>query len=175
MSILRLKKVNSDKINTPEGFKKAYDTYSDKLFGMCIKRVGHVDIAKDIVQEVFKSLWEKRNTLKPDGSLENYLITATKYKLIDYYRRTQRNQTVEIRETELSTDTSFEEKLVFEEVKHKAINAIRSLPSKAREVFLLSRNHGLTNKQIAIQLSISEKTVEYHMSRALKVMKHHLK
>lgn len=153
----------------------AYEFYSGKLFGLCIKRVGQAEIAQDIVQEVFKSLWEKRHTLKVEGSLENYLITATKYKLIDHYRKARQNQLVELQGTELLKDNSLEENLVFEDVKQKALRTIRHVPSKAREVFLLSRNHGMTNKQIALQLSISEKTVEYHMSKALKLMRQQLR
>ena len=97
------------------------------------------------------------------------MIKLAKFKLIDGYRNNKRREklyaSVEIDKTPVPTP---EDHLVFESTKNTILNAFKALPKKAQKIFFLSRKKGWTNKEIAHNLRISEKTVEYHIKNSLK-------
>ncbi|MEM9529184.1 MAG: sigma factor, partial [Bacteroidota bacterium] len=74
-------------ITTLAGYRQAYDAYAPLMFGICLNKIGEEAVAEDIIQEIFSSLWEKRFRLQLKQSLRGYLIRATKYKIVDYYRQ----------------------------------------------------------------------------------------
>ncbi|WP_417885755.1 RNA polymerase sigma factor [Zunongwangia sp.] len=129
-------------------------------------------LAEDIVQHSFMKLWEKRTFLDPQGSLKTFLFTITHNRFIDLYRKDKKQvyltDTIYI-ETVLETEELNEENLKprLEQID----KAIENLPQKCREVFLLKRENNLKNKEIAEYLEISIKTVEYHISRGLRIIR----
>ncbi|MFH7010386.1 RNA polymerase sigma factor [Flavobacterium sp. FlaQc-52] len=160
-------------INSESAFKLAYLRYSAKVYGVCIHKVQSKEDAEEIVQDVFRSAWENREKFKTGEPLENYLIKAAKYKLIDYYRKQQvKNQHLTIvSETAETSNNSTEDHMRFTDLKETVFSALHKLPSKTKEIFWMSRKKGLTNKEIAAELKVSEKTIEYHISSALKKFK----
>ena len=153
----------------PVGLKLLYEQYSSKLYKYCLSYSKNEERAKEVVQEVFVTLWEKRDSITIEGELEAYLIKLAKFKLIDGYRNNKRREklyaSVEIDKTPVPTP---EDHLVFESTKNTILNAFKALPKKAQKIFFLSRKKGWTNKEIAHNLRISEKTVEYHIKNSLK-------
>ncbi|MCL6220898.1 RNA polymerase sigma factor [Zunongwangia pacifica] len=129
-------------------------------------------LAEDIVQHSFMKLWEKRTFLDPQASLKTFLFTITHNRFIDLYRKDKKQvyltDTIYM-ETVLETEELNEENLKprLEQID----KAIESLPKKCREVFLLKREHNLKNREIAEYLGISIKTVEDHISRALRIIR----
>lgn len=138
-----------------------------------MKYVGDLDEAKGLVHEVFVSVWEKFDSLSPDLNFNSYLYTAVRNRSLNYIRDRKKIVMLEnVAEHEMS-DTS--DTMVAAELETEIEIAIQSLPEKCREVFEMNRREGLKYAQIAEKLGISVKTVEAQMSKALAVLREHLK
>ncbi|MEM8506993.1 MAG: RNA polymerase sigma-70 factor [Bacteroidota bacterium] len=153
----------------PIGLKLIYEQYAPKLYNYALRFSKDEQMAKEVVQEVFVTLWEKRDSITIEGNLEAYLVKLAKFKLIDHHRKIKRLEklyaSVKVNESEALTP---EDHLAYEGTKATIFNIFKGLPKKAQRIFLLSRKAGMTNKEIATNLNISEKTVEYHIKKSLK-------
>lgn len=128
------------------------------------------DLAQDVVQTAFVNAWEKREQLMDSEHPERWLLRVVKNKSIDRLRKGKR--LVEMEEEMLEQpDTSTNEEDSKADLLNHAYWAISQLPEKTRAVFLLSRQQGLTYKEIAEEMGISPKTVENQMSRALRLLR----
>jgi RNA polymerase sigma-70 factor (family 1) len=124
----------------------------------------------DIVQEVFIWLWEKRKDVHVQTSLGAYLKAAIKYKTANYIRSGKIKDSFfqKIATLPVSPSLSTSDELEIKELKAIIQHAVSHLPDKCRQVFQLSRNENLSNREIALRLGISEKTVENQMTIALR-------
>jgi RNA polymerase sigma-70 factor, ECF subfamily len=141
-----------------------------------IRYVRDLEIAKEIVQEAFIGLWEKRETFDSGKSLNPYLSVAIKNKCLNYLRDNKRfNVNLIIEETAV-VSMSYEPEDVFagKDLQEAIDRALNELLEKCREVFTLNRYEDLKYGEIAIKLQISLKTVESHMSKALRHMRNSL-
>ena len=138
-----------------------------------MKYVRDSDDAKGIVHEVYVGFWEKFESLPADTNYRSYLYTAVRNRCLNHIRDKKKHLTLDaVWEHEIITENTETET----EELSKAIDAgIESLPEKCREVFELNRIEGLKYAQIAEKLGISIKTVEAQMSKALSVLRDHLK
>ncbi|MEM9327355.1 MAG: RNA polymerase sigma-70 factor [Bacteroidota bacterium] len=161
---------------TPEGFEQIYRLHWKKLFGICLYQVQDEELAKEIIQDIFKSLWERRSKLEINSSLEAYLIRAVKLEVMDYFR-TKANHDQHlmhvVAETVHEEDTT-EQTLDLQELNETMEVLIEQLPAQCKRVFELSRQVGLKNREIAAELLISEKAVEYHITKALNHLRSNL-
>lgn len=134
------------------------------------------DLAKEIVQESFVNLWEKRDTIDPSGSLKSYLSTTVKNRCINYLRDHKKFDRSLIEFEGLNPYNNYMEQdhLIAEELKTKIEEATNELPEKCREIFLKNRYEHMKYQEIADELKISIKTVEAQMSKALKHMREKL-
>lgn len=131
--------------------------------------------ARDLVQDVFVKFWNDRENSTIRFSIRSYLFTSVKNRCIDHLRKKERNIKVqEITNEEAFTDELFES-FVFSELEALFNKSLEKLPDRCREVFELSRFQGLKNREIAVKLGISEKTVENQMTKALHILKTELK
>jgi RNA polymerase sigma-70 factor, ECF subfamily len=155
-----------DKIN----FEKLFNELYPALCRCAIQFVRIPEIAEDIVQEQFVDLWEKRESLIIHTSLKAYLYKSVKNKSIDYLR--SKFAKIQFVQEEFSHNLREESnplKIMEEQELDSAITeAIEELPEKCYTVFSLSRFGDLTNRQIAEELRISEKTVENQITIAIK-------
>ena len=131
--------------------------------------------AEEVVQDVFLELWRRRDTLTLESSLRAYLFQATRNRALNYLRR----QRVEARGEATIAAAMPSPEAADSEAREGELNvaiqaAIAGLPDRCREVFELSRVHGLKYSEIATQLGISVKTVEAQMGKALRVMREKL-
>jgi RNA polymerase sigma-70 factor (ECF subfamily) len=157
-----------------EAFRVLYKRYVRRVFQVALKKVRSAEIAEDISQQVFLGIWERRQQVKID-SIEAYLSMAVKYRCISYYEsKYAKTAVLDLETVSERVDNSTENTLLYEELKRAIQKAMSLLPPKTREVFQLSRFHSHSNQQIATQLKISEKAVEYHMTQSLKVMRREL-
>lgn len=174
---MRLKKDLNNKwnLNSIKGFKKVYDEFAPKLYGLCLTGTKNQELSEDIVQEVFCKVWEKRHKIDTSLPLENYLITLAKHKMIDHFRKnkTEKNKKSTLRPI-IALETTPEDLAIYNEQKSLALTVLKKFPLKTKRIFLLSRKHGMTNKEIAMELIITEKSVEYHISKALQRLKSNL-
>lgn len=153
-------------------FEEIYDRYWDKLFTVAANKLHYLSEAEEIVQDVFLDLWKRRETLEIN-SLPGYLSVAVKYKVID--RMSKRANQLKYQQHALHTqsleDCSTENRIAYDELKARIGKHVANLPEKCRMVFELSRDEGLTQRQIALQLGIAEKTVESHLGKALRTLR----
>jgi RNA polymerase sigma-70 factor (ECF subfamily) len=157
-------------------FENLFKTYFSALTGFSQTFVYDEDAAKEIVQNVYISLWDKREDLDLKQSLKSYLYTSVRNRSLNYLRDHKKFRS-QLLDDDLSQIEATEESdpLVNEELQEKINQAINLLPAKCKQVFELSRNEGLKYKQIAEQLDISVKTVENQISKALKILREELK
>jgi RNA polymerase sigma-70 factor (ECF subfamily) len=166
--------------NLATGDKKVFNNlvrlYYTSLCRYAIKYVRSEEQAEEIVQDVFLSLWERRGVLMITTSLEAYLHTAVKYRSLNHLKKKLATQEL-ISDYEAyahpSTNNT-EDQIAGNELAHLVTQAIRALPEKCRIIFDLSRNGGLTYREIATELNISPKTVETQISIALRRIKEFL-
>lgn len=135
--------------------------------------VKNKQISEDIVQDVFVKIWKNRERLDIKVSLKSYLYTSAIYKTYDYFRKNKSAITFELLENfnERIQTSNPETKLMDKELHEYLETIINELPEKCRIVFNLSRNEGLSHKEIASKLNISTRTVEGHITKALKILR----
>lgn len=157
--------------------EKAFELlFRSNFKGLCffaLKYVKDFETAKEIVQDAFVILWEKRAGMDTERSVKSYLTTAIHNKCYNYLRD-NRKFNPEIMNLENLVQPGgyeFNDKLVEVELAEEIKQAIEELPEKCRQVFLMSRDGNLKYQEIADKLEISVKTVETHMSKALQHMR----
>lgn len=163
-------------------FKKLFNNYYQPLCHLGRHYLGDEDEAKTVVQEAFVKLWEVRHELESGSNIQNYLFTLVKNNCLNILKRRQilLKHHEKIREKELryqyeSLNRVSDDYLEFKELKEKIDAAIKNLPEHLRVVFELSRFKDMKNREIALELEISQKTVEARMTKALKILREELK
>ncbi len=133
--------------------------------------------AEDIVQDFFVRFWQKLQQILPDDSLKNYFFSSIKNSSLNFLKH-KKIEAKHLKElTYLSNNHfAYNPDLYFAtELQEKIKSSIEKLPDKCREIFIKSRIHGLKNEEIATELNLSKRTVETHISNALKVLRVELK
>jgi len=154
-------------------FSEIYNRYWEVLFRHAYRLIKDKDLAKDIVQEVFVSLWDKIEELDLQFSVNAYLYKSVRNKILNLIEKDKvRNNYLEslavfINSSEAITDYRLRERLLAEKIEME----IAGLPSKMRQIFEMSRKQNLSHKQIAEELSLSDKTVKKQMSNAIKILR----
>lgn len=167
-------------LNQDKGFKSVFDSFYPGLLRFVKEYVKDNQDAEDIMQNVFLILWEKRDSLKPDTNLNAYLFTLAKsqclnylkhLKVVDKYANVRQSEYQENYLNYYAIDKFEPEQIDIESLELMVEKAINDLPEQCRKVFELSRYEGLKYKEIAQRMGISVKTVESHMSNALKTLR----
>ncbi len=161
---------------TEEGYEKVYRAYVKMLCRIAYNQLRDEAVAEGLVHNVFCSLWENRNNLQLEGPIENYLVRAVKLSVMDQIRtQARRRERLESAYANQSAGRPFTaEQVGFNELSRRVEMLVEKLPNQCREVFQLSRYRGLNNREISSSLCIAEKTVESHLSKALKFLRIHL-
>ena len=134
-------------------------------------------VAEEIVQDVLLEFWRRRDRLAPDGSPQAYLFQSTRNRALNHLRHTrvkQRAEPLVITEVTPRNDPSADAQLVEQEITVALREAVSDLPPRCREVFELSRVHGLKYAEIAETLGVSVKAVEAQMGKALRSLRERL-
>lgn len=155
--------------------RELYDRYWNELFQTAYRKIQSREVAEELVQDLFINLWERREALDvkhPQG----YLHTAIRYAVIDYIRLNARQSDfVEFQEAFSSLNyNALEEELSYNDLVYRVEDELRKMPEKTQEVFRLSRFEGQSIREISDQLSLTPKAIEYHLSKALKILRAHL-
>jgi RNA polymerase sigma-70 factor (family 1) len=169
--LLRLKK------GSEQAYQTLYNRYNALLYVHAYRKLKNREEARDIVQDIFLSIWERRASLNITDSLSAYLYRAVRYKVID---RISAKMDAEafmghfqaFLDSYMNTGYSQADHLVRERILGSIIDKeIAQLPPKMRIVFELSRKSELSHKEIAMQLNISEQTVRSHVKNALHILR----
>ena len=151
-------------------FERLFHTFYEDLCRFASQYVSASDVVKDLVQDVFFNVWERRRALDAQQSIQAYLYKAVRNEALKHLnrqrvRKQQGKPQQELRERSLQG--SPEQALWNKELEAEAQKALDALPERRRRIFMLSREHDLTYAEIADLLDISIKTVETQMGRAL--------
>jgi RNA polymerase sigma-70 factor (ECF subfamily) len=166
-----LASIQEIKSGTPSSFSSVFNEFHGKLYYYFLKKTKSAEMAGELVQLTFIRLWQFRHTLSEDISFDSQLFTMAGSAFIDYLRRqnTLRKNTEHLPGTAPALPHAFtmEAEADFENTDYLH-RATQFLPPVRKKIFILSRVHGYSYKEIALRLSISVKTVEDHMVKALK-------
>jgi RNA polymerase sigma-70 factor (ECF subfamily) len=156
-------------------FDAIFRTWYGPLVGTAERMLRDRAVAEELVQDVLLELWRRRESLAAEGSPQAYLFQATRNRVLNHLRHLKIEQRSE---PELQGDSASappaDAEVTQEELSVAMQDAVRSLPDRCREVFELSRVHGLKYAEIATQLGISVKTVEAQMGKALRTLRERL-
>ncbi|MBN8859859.1 MAG: RNA polymerase sigma-70 factor [Sphingobacteriales bacterium] len=160
--------------NDSTAFTILYRRYWEEMFVVAVKALREKTNAADVIQDVFLSLWNRRHTLKIEGSLINYLHTAVRYKAIHHIEKnvTRRDYLAVLADVSVNwLPPNAEVDLQLEELQKALSSAVTKMPPKMQQVYILSRQQQLSHKEIAEQLSVSVETVKKHIQHALQLIK----
>lgn len=161
-------------------FRELFDSYFRALTTYAYRFVGDWQTAEDITQDVFLSLWEKKECIDFDEPIKPYLYRATYNRSINHLNSALMQKRIEGSDTidELINREILEynqhDTLLLKEMTDEINRFVDTLPPQCRTVYKLSREKNLRNKEIAAQLGISEKAVEKQISKALGEIRKHL-
>jgi RNA polymerase sigma-70 factor (family 1) len=154
-------------------FKEIYSRYWKKLYSDAYKRLKNKELAEEAVQEIFTNFWIKRQSLQINTTVGGYLHLAVVNKVIDYHRKEllKAKYKEAFKIVQSTVDTSTEDGILLRDLAHTIEAEVEHLPEKCRSVYQLSRIEHKSNKEIAHSMGISEKTVENHLTKALKKLR----
>lgn len=169
-----LEKINKGDV---KAFEVIFKKYYQMLCNFSCKYLHDMDKAEEIVQDLFCNLWDKKGELNIHSSLKSYLFRSAFNNSINYLKHRGIEGKYEKYIKESSQDFSFDPS---DEIKALEMNEIiegtlNSLPERIRIVFQLNRFEGLKYHEIAEKLSLSVKTIEANMTKALKLLRHNLR
>ncbi|MBL0740178.1 RNA polymerase sigma-70 factor [Chryseolinea lacunae] len=150
--------------------KEIFERHNLRLFRMAAGVLNDDDQAKDLVQDVFVDLWNRRHTSNVQ-ILSHYLSRAIKFQVLKQLRngKLQEHHLKLAQKVQFANQT--EELLNFQELEEQLQKAIAVLPTRCKEVFFLSRYQNLSHKEISTRLKISPKTVEAQIGKALTFLR----
>ena len=164
--------ISSLKKGDSKGYQFLVTSYHQKLCVYANSLTNDSDLAEDIVQNVFMSIWKNRNKLKDQFVVKSYLYKSVYNEFIDQYRKKKAVLTLEKKHIDALTYIVEEED---EKSLEKLISIVKKeidkLPPKCKQTFLLSKEEGLTNLEISEYLNISIKSVEAHITKAFSVLR----
>jgi RNA polymerase sigma-70 factor, ECF subfamily len=154
-------------------FEKLFRTHFKGLTWFAVRYVKDLETAKEIVQDAFINLWEKKDTIDLSKSVKSYLASSVYNKSLNHIRDNKKFDRDILGFENLFPDAPYEQtdRLITAELDKKIKEAIEELPEKCREIFVMSRFQNLKYQEIADKLQLSVKTVETQMSKALQHMR----
>ena len=166
-------------------FNNLFTDYQVRFVHFAGTYVGDGMVAEDIVVESLMYYWENRKKLDAHTNIPAYILTVIKHKCLDYLRRlrTQEDfveylQSNEMRKLNLriaTLEVCNPERIFSEELQSLVEKTLATLPEQTRDIFIRSRYNNQSHKEIADELRISTKTVEFHITKALKIFRITLK
>lgn len=161
------------------GDEGAYDTAFRAWYPVLVRVAGALlhdtDAAEEVAQDVMVELWRRRHLVDADMTLGAYLLRSVRNRSLNHLRHLKVRQRSETQvEALYDAPAGADQPIVADELAEAAQKAVAQLPPRCREIFELSRVHGLRYAQIAEALDISQKTVEAQMGKALKILRDRL-
>lgn len=161
------------KKDSHDSFQKIFELYSEPLFKFSLSYLKSKEAAEDIVQEVFIKIWNNRKNIKTDTSFQSYLFTIALNAIRKHFNK--RSKLNELKHGILidfsKHKSNFDDDTNYQLLLDKLDELIDQMPAKRKQVFIKKKIEEKTLKEIAEELSISTKTVEYHITEAMKSLK----
>jgi RNA polymerase sigma-70 factor (family 1) len=159
-----------------DAFTTIYKKYWYKMFLVAYRKLQYKEIAEELVQDIFTRLWKERANLHI-VSLDYYLFSAVRFEVIDHIRvRGSQNEYLDYYQAFSSfEDSNTENTIAFNDLVKTIDEGLDSLPKKSKEIFKLRWLEHWSVSKIALHLQLSEKAVEYHLTKATKSIRIYLK
>lgn len=158
-----------------KAFREIYLRYWRKLYAMARHKIQDLEVLEEIIQDIFLRLWERRGTMQIQ-QLDAYLFTAVRYACINHLKSIMTQEKyvayATYHSTEVCCDT--EEQLELDDLINAVEQQLNTLPEKTKTIFKMNRLEYKTVKEISCKLKIPERTIEYHLSQALKSLRVYL-
>lgn len=160
-------------------FNTIYDIYAARLYAFCFQYIKSRQDVEEIVEDVFIKLWQNKNTIHNENSLQALLFIMAKGALIDAYRSRLNEPEYEeyvgyCNESKLSVQNASSH-VEYDDFCHELQRAMRKLSDTQRSIFNACKLQQLTNKEVAEKFSLSEQTVKNQLSLSLKILRGELK
>jgi len=176
-------KINLEKIinklakDNEQSLEELFNYYYPRLYNFSKSFLKLEEGIDDILQEVFVKIWQNRKKIKTSATFNSFIFTITRNLLLNELRSRLNNQNIkeEVRKRAVALEYSSFEQIEYDDLKEKVDKAIEELPHRQKEIFILSRTEDLSHKEIAEKLGITTKTVEYHITLAVRFLKDKLK
>ena len=152
-------------------FEEVYHKYHQRFYFYVLKRTASEELAEETVQMAFIRIWEKRTGLSAAFPIEVQLARVARSIMIDTLRRKAAERKVLDVVKHNTEAITAGDPVADKQLREKVTATIENLPPECRKIYMLSREEGLTYSQIAEHLSISPKTVENQVSKALKTLR----
>lgn len=157
-------------------FDTLFHKYSKRLYKFALSLLKNEEDSRDIVQEVFFKIWNKRSAIDSTKSFKSFLFSISYNLIVDQLRL--RVKDVDYREYLIkhfeNGGYTGQDKIDFDDIVTKVRLAVDELPERRRKIYILSREAGLTNREIAAKMGITIKTVENQITLALKHLRKRL-
>lgn len=152
-------------------FEKMYKRYFKKCYSIALYFVQSTSFAEDVLSEVFLTLWDKRQNLKDVKDWDSYLFITVKNHALSFLEKHRQDNLSSINQIVIEipgNDLTPEEKLLKKDMEENMQQAIQQLPEKTRIVYCMAKEELMSYKQISEALDISERTVNTHMTNAIR-------
>ncbi|QIL77050.1 RNA polymerase sigma-70 factor [Hymenobacter sp. HDW8] len=157
-------------------FEEVYKRYCFRLFTVAYRKLKQREEAEELVQDLLADLWSRRATMQIQ-QLDQYLFSAIRYRIINYIKSQKLKSGYEFYcqlHNSVSTDNT-ENALAINDLSAALMAGVENLPEKSRQIFELSRLEHCTVPEISVRVNLSEKSVEYHLTKSLKLLRSYLR
>ncbi len=155
-------------------YQSLFEQYYPVLTTFALQYTRDLDAAKELVQEVFITLYRKRESIKIEKSLKSYLFQAVYRRYLNTHTREERRQFHHQEVSKEHNSHDYADPLEQAESLQRIYEAVRQLPEQCQQIFTMNRFEGMNNQAIADQLNLSKRTVETQISKALKLLRQSL-
>jgi RNA polymerase sigma-70 factor, ECF subfamily len=162
------------KAGDKNAFKILFEMHYPTLCLLSNRYILDITTAREVVQDIFINIWERREILDIQTSLKSYLHQAVRFNSIRRLDNDKKNGILMATVPDSGPDPEFHDHLEYAELQNCILEAVELLPGQCQKVFKLSRFERLTYNEIAGQMNLSVKTVEAHISKALRLIQDYL-
>jgi len=155
-------------------FEVLYKTYWYQLYGVAVKQTVTTQDAEELVQNLFEKIWRNRAHLQVKN-WGAFLTISLRNLIVDFYRQKAVNNKFLQQYTQAPINSSPETTLDHEQLRVLIENHLHELPEKTQTIFKLSRYEHKSVKEIAGHMRLTEKAVEYHITKSIKLLRQHLR
>ena len=154
-------------------YELLFKEYYQVLTLFANKYLNDLEQAKELVQDLFVHLYEKRDQLDINSSLKSYLFRSTHNRCLNFInaRKIRQKYAAYVNQHSDNTVNTLEQEVNKAELEHALYKAINDLPPRCRSIFKMNRFDGLSNGEIASKLKLSKRTVETQISKALRILR----
>ncbi|WP_442590257.1 RNA polymerase sigma factor [Pedobacter sp. AW31-3R] len=169
--------LNKLKAGDQQALTVLYYRYINRLMYYVQRTAKSTFLAEDVVHDTFIKVWQNRDQIDPSRPFEPYLFTIAKRTLLNLLRRARHEVDIlsEIRRHALQEENTTELQLEYNESNLLVNEAIASMSGQVKQTFILCRMEGMSYKQAAETLNVTESTINKHMSKALSLIREHIR